>query len=228
MHQNKLQIVIDQIIVAKNKFCRQQDEIKLIAVSKTRSADEIKAMYNQGQTAFGENYVQEALDKQQHLQDCQIEWHFIGQFQSNKAKYIARHFDWLQTLYSTKQAAKLENFRCEIGRPLNVLIQINLQQESTKAGIQTSSEIFSLADNLRQYPHLKLRGLMAIPANESDVDKQREQFADLYRCYQLLQQHHDDIDTLSMGMSGDFAEAIGQGSTMVRIGTKLFGARHAD
>ena len=203
-----------------------QSAVKLLAVSKTKPIEDILTAYKAGQMAFGENYVQEGVEKIQFCQQHQIEleWHFIGPLQSNKTRLVAEHFDWIQTVDRFKIAERLNDQRPEHLPPLNVLIQINISDESSKSGIQPE-EMFSLAEKISQFPRLKLRGLMAIPKPESEPEQQKISLRKMKDLFNRLQQRFESVDTLSMGMSDDMASAIECGSTMVRIGTAIFGER---
>jgi pyridoxal phosphate enzyme (YggS family) len=196
----------------------------LLAVSKTQPADAIRAMAALGQRAFGENYVQEAVAKQQVLGDLALEWHLIGPLQSNKSREVAEHFDWLQTLDRAKLVDLLDRHRPADRAPLNVLIQVNVDDEASKSGC-TPAAVADLAAHVAAAPRLRLRGLMAIPAPAPDLTRRRAAFARMRGLFEELRGGHPDVDTLSMGMSGDFELAIAEGATMVRAGTALFGAR---
>ncbi len=196
----------------------------LLAVSKTRTTSEIHALAALGQRDFGENYVQEALAKQPELSDLSLLWHCIGPLQSNKCKEVAEHFDWLQTLDRAKLIEPLNRYRPSNLPPLNVLIQVNIDDETSKSGCKLD-DIDALAKLISQSPRLRLRGLMAIPAPKPDPAARRGSFAQMRRAFDALAKNYPDIDTLSMGMSDNFAEAIAEGTTMVRIGTALFGPR---
>jgi len=198
--------------------------VKLVAVSKTKPTADIAQMVAAGQHAFGENYVQEALAKQVELKTVTaIEWHMIGPLQSNKAREVATHFDWLQTLDRAKLIAPLNRLRPDDARPLNVLIQVNIDDEASKSGC-APRDIDELADAIAAAPRLALRGLMAIPA-PSDLERRRAAFVRMRELYDALRTKHAGIDTLSMGMSDDFELAIEHGATLVRVGSALFGAR---
>jgi pyridoxal phosphate enzyme (YggS family) len=197
---------------------------RLLAVSKTVSPEAVRGLADAGQRAFGENYVQEGVAKIQALADPSLEWHLIGHLQSNKCREVARHFDWLQSLDRLRLVAPLDRERA--GRPpLQVLIQVNPDGEAGKSGCDPG-EIAVLADAVAAAPHLRLRGLMAIPEPHPDEAVRRATFRRLRGWFEALQARHPGVDTLSMGMSGDYALAIEEGATMVRIGTALFGARH--
>lgn len=217
-YHNTLQLIEN---TAKHSACLKP---ALLAVSKTRTASEIRALALLGQRQFGENYVQEAIAKQRELSDLDLEWHMIGPLQSNKCKEVAEHFDWLQTLDRAKLIEPLNRYRPANWPPLNVLIQINIDDEASKSGCRLD-EVAALAKQIHACAGLRLRGLMAIPAPKTDAIEQRKTFALMRQAFDQLANQYSDIDTLSMGMSDDFAQAIIEGSTMVRIGTALFGPR---
>ena len=197
---------------------------RLLAVSKTQPAQAVAALAAQGQQAFGENYVQEALAKMQALQDLRLEWHLIGHLQSNKAEAVAAHFDWVQSVDRAKLVTALARHRPAGRDPLNVLIQVNIDDEGSKHGC-SPQQVDALAQAIAAEPSLRLRGLMAIPAPWPDAARRREAFVRMRTLFETLAAGHPHVDTLSMGMSGDYAEAIAEGATLVRIGTALFGAR---
>ncbi len=196
----------------------------LLAVSKTQPATAVAALAAQGQRAFGENYVQEALSKMEALRPLALEWHLIGHLQSNKAEAVAGHFDWVQSVDRLKLVTALARYRSPAQPPLNVLIQVNIDDEDSKHGC-APDEVPALATAVAAEPRLALRGLMAIPAPWPDSGQRRAAFARMRTMFQALAAAHPQVDTLSMGMSSDHADAIAEGSTMVRIGTALFGAR---
>lgn len=203
----------------------QRENVRLLAVSKTKPVEAIQEAIEAGQLAFGENYVQEAVEKIEFFANHpDLVWHFIGPLQSNKTKLVATHFDWIQTVDRLKIAERLNEQRPADKAPLNVLIQINISDENSKSGIQPE-EMLPLAQAISQLPNLKLRGLMAIPKPESEPEQQKISLRKMQQLFNRLQTEFDGIDTLSMGMSDDMAAAIECGSTMVRIGTAIFGAR---
>ena len=203
----------------------QCENVRLLAVSKTKPVQAIEEAIRAGQCAFGENYVQEGVEKVAYFSgNKSLEWHFIGPLQSNKSRLVAEYFDWIQTVDRFKIAERLNDQRPEHLRPLNVLIQINISDESSKSGIQPE-EMFSLAEKTSPFPRLKLRGLMAIPKPESEPEQQKIVLRKMKDLFNRLQQRFESVDTLSMGMSDDMASAIECGSTMVRIGTAIFGER---
>src|SRR5690606_6417336 len=198
--------------------------VRLLAVSKTRPPEAVRGLAAAGQRAFGENYVQEGLAKIQALADLALEWHLIGHLQSNKAALAARHFDWVQSLDRTRLVAALDRARPPDRPPLNVLIQVNVDAEAGKSGCRPG-EVDALAEAVAAAPRLRLRGLMAIPEPRPDAERRRASFRALRERYEALAARYPGVDTLSMGMSEDFALAIAEGSTLVRIGTALFGPR---
>jgi PLP dependent protein len=203
---------------------RDPDSVLLLAVSKKKPAADIRRAYRSGQRAFGENYLQEALQKIQELEDLDISWHFIGAIQSNKTRSIAESFDWAHCIDRAKVARRLSDQRPAQLAPLNVCIQVNIDHEASKAGIDLA-ELPDLAREIDPLPGIRLRGLMSIPAPREDPAQQREAFARLAEALQSLRQQGIDCDTLSMGMTGDMEAAIAEGSTLVRIGTAIFGER---
>ncbi|WP_369981704.1 YggS family pyridoxal phosphate-dependent enzyme [Xanthomonas bundabergensis] len=204
----------------------QRPPARLLAVSKTRPAAAIAALATQGQHAFGENYVQEAAGKIAELAALPLEWHLIGHLQSNKAEQAALLFDWVQTLDRAKLVGALARYRPASRPPLNVLIQVNIDDEASKHGC-APGEVDALAAAIAAQPALALRGLMAIPAPWPEAERRGAAFARMATLFARLRQAHPQVDTLSMGMSGDFAEAIAAGANLVRIGTALFGERAA-
>ncbi|EIF2702249.1 MULTISPECIES: YggS family pyridoxal phosphate-dependent enzyme [Vibrio] len=226
--QQNIEHITSQIRYDEQKCGRTPESVQLLAVSKTKPVEAILEAYQAGQTAFGENYVQEGVSKVQHFAehypDNRIEWHFIGPIQSNKSRLVAEHFDWVHTIDRTKIAQRLNDQRPSELKPLQVLIQVNTSGEASKSGV-TETEVFELAELISRLPNLTLRGLMSIPANVSDYESQLREFQKLATLKQTLEAQFPEIDTLSMGMSGDMTAAIEAGSTMVRIGTAIFGAR---
>ena len=198
--------------------------VRLIAVSKAQPASAIREAYAAGQTIFGENYLQEALDKQAQLTDLDIEWHFIGPIQSNKTQPISQHFAWVHSVDRLKIAQRLNDARLEGLPPLQVCIQVNVSNEDSKSGV-LPEDLTALASEIQELPRLTLRGLMAIPAPSKDQHQQAAQFKLVRECYDALLAKGFTLDTLSIGMSDDYPAAIAQGATFVRIGSALFGAR---
>ncbi|CAN1494200.1 MAG: YggS family pyridoxal phosphate-dependent enzyme [Sulfuritalea sp.] len=220
---NRLQDILATIQSAK-LVAHRTHPVNLLAVSKAQSTSAIREAYVAGQKLFGENYLQEALDKQSQLADLAIEWHFIGPIQSNKTQLIAQHFDWVHSVDRLKVAQRLNDARPNTLAPLQVCIQVNISNEESKSGV-TQQELETLAKAISLMPQLKLRGLMAIPEPSTDNNKQRLQFKQVRECYDALLAKGFSLDTLSIGMSDDYPIAIEEGATIVRIGSALFGAR---
>jgi pyridoxal phosphate enzyme (YggS family) len=220
------QTLADLLLVVDNasRAAARPHAARLLAVSKTRGADEIAQLAEAGQRAFGENYVQEALPKIDALRGRGLEWHLIGHLQSNKADAAARAFDWVQSVDRPKLVAALAKHRPDALPPLNVLLQVNIDDETSKHGC-TPGAVDALADAVAAEPRLRLRGLMAIPAPHAEMARRREAFRAMRALFDALQARHPGIDTLSMGMSEDFVPAIEEGATMVRVGSALFGPR---
>lgn len=206
------------------KYHRSPESIQLLAVSKTKSADQITLAYEAGQKDFGESYLQEALDKIEQLQSHDINWHFIGAIQSNKTRDIAQYFDWVHSVDRLKIARRLSEQRPADKPPLNICLQVNISEEDSKAGL-TLDALTDTALAIQALPHIRLRGLMAIPARADTLSQQRQIFSQLRLALESLNQYGLKLDTLSMGMSNDMEAAIAEGATIVRIGTAIFGAR---
>ena len=225
--QNIHQITL-QIENSIQKCGRRPNSVQLLAVSKTKPIELLEQAIEIGQRAFGENYVQEGIEKVQYFQknhsDTPLEWHFIGPIQSNKTRPIAEHFNWVHSVERLKIAQRLNEQRPKELGELNVLIQVNISSEESKSGT-TSDEVMELAAAINAMPNLTLRGLMSIPANVSNYDEQLAAFTQLASIQNQLRAQYPQVDTLSMGMSGDMDAAIEAGSTMVRIGTAIFGTR---
>jgi pyridoxal phosphate enzyme (YggS family) len=204
---------------------RDRNSVKLLAVSKTFPAEAVRSVYALGQRAFGENYVQEAIEKQRALADLRdIEWHLIGPLQSNKARLAAESFDWVETIDRLRIAERLAAARPSDRTPLNVLIQVNASLEPTKSGV-LPQDAPALARDVHRLPQLTLRGIMGIPEPTDDVARQREQFRVLRACFDACCAAGLPLDTLSMGMSADVEAAVAEGATEVRLGTAIFGPR---
>lgn len=223
IESNKLGLVKADINAYMSEYKRKAHSVALIAVSKTRSAEDVLRLHQAGQNRFGENYLQEALTKVEALKAYPIEWHFIGAIQSKKAGQIAEKFDWVHSLDRLKVANKLDQHRSS-DRPLNVLIQVNLEAEASKGGV-APADLAALAKSVVALQNLRLRGLMFMPRVHQDFADQRAVFRHAKAVFEELKQTFPDIDQLSMGMSGDMRAAIAEGATMVRVGTALFGAR---
>ncbi len=213
--------VRERIREAAQASQREPETVGLLAVSKTKPAQAIREAHQAGQIDFGENYLQEALNKQTELADLALIWHFIGPIQSNKTKAIAEHFHWVHSVDRLKIAQRLSEQRPTHLPPLNVCLQVNVSGEVSKSGC-TPEELAELAQAVTQLPRLRLRGLMTIPEPSDDPQTQREPLA---RLRQLRDTLNPGLDTLSMGMSQDLEAAVAEGATWVRIGTALFGAR---
>ena len=219
--------VRDKISAAASRCGRLSEEVTLLAVSKTKPASAVEEAMAAGQRAFGENYVQEGVEKIRFFQDkgvTELQWHFIGPLQSNKSRLVAEHFDWCHTVDRLKIATRLSEQRPAHLPPLNVLIQVNISDEQSKSGIEPEA-VDALAAEVSALPNLCLRGLMAIPAPETEYDKQFAVAQQMAVAFARLKTHYPTVDTLSLGMSDDMEAAIAAGSTMVRIGTAIFGAR---
>ena len=224
-----LQAVREAIAQAALEARRPPGDVTLLAVSKTFGAEAVLDAARAGQTAFGENYLQEALDKiaavRLALPQGALAWHFIGPIQSNKTRPIAEHFDWVHTVEREKIAARLSEQR-PAGLPdLNICLQVNISGEASKSGV-APADLPALARAVAQLPRLRLRGLMAIPEPETDLALQRLAFAQLRALYEQLKADGLALDTLSMGMSADLRAAVLEGATIVRVGSGIFGSRH--
>jgi len=203
---------------------RSRHGVALLGVSKTRTAEEIELAHAAGIARFGENYLDEAAAKQDQISSKSLEWHFIGPIQSNKTRDIAERFDWVQSVDRPKIVRRLGEQRPDDRSPLNLLLQVNVDREPQKAGC-APEDAERLADGIAAFETLRLRGLMAIPSADNSPALARAAFAEMRALFEALQVHHVGLDTLSMGMSADLEAAIGEGSTMVRVGTALFGPR---
>jgi pyridoxal phosphate enzyme (YggS family) len=214
-----------KIRALEQEYGRPEGAVSLLAASKRQSIAKIREAAAAGLLNIGENYLQEALDKKPELADLpQLVWHFIGPIQSNKTRGIAETFDWVHSVDRAKIAKRLNDQRPVDQGPLNVCVQVNLSAEESKSGT-TSSKASELCQQIAELPNLTLRGLMAIPAATDDEAAQHRAFSIMAYLCQSLQTSHPDMDTLSMGMSNDYAAAIAEGSTMIRLGTALFGPR---
>lgn len=228
--QQNIEQITSQIEAAQQKCGRSRETVQLLAVSKTKPNEAILEAARAGQRAFGENYVQEGANKvahfSEHHPELDLEWHFIGPIQSNKSRHVAENFAWVHTIDRAKIAQRLNDQRPAGAEPIQVLMQVNTSGEQSKSGLN-EGEIFELAELISLLPNLTLRGLMSIPANVTDYASQLSAFTQLAELKDKLAQRYPEqqIDTLSMGMSGDMEAAIEAGSTMVRIGTAIFGAR---
>ena len=222
---SNLQAVNRAIAQAVRTAQRRAEEVTLLAVSKTFPAAAVREAFQAGQRAFGESYVQEALGKIGELRDLALEWHFIGPIQSNKKRLIAENFFWVHGVDRLKIAERLSAQRPQNLPPLNVCLQVNVSGEDSKSGV-AHAEVTELAQAVARLPHLRLRGLMAIPAPADRLDEQRKPFALLRELMQQLNAQGLKLDTLSMGMSHDMEAAVLEGATIVRVGTAIFGVRN--
>lgn len=220
-----IQYIRMQISAAEKKYARQPGSVKLLAVSKTRPVEDIRLAFAENQSHFGENYLQDALPKIEAISEATIEWHFIGPIQSNKTRQIAQNFNWVHTIDRLKVAQRLSEQRNPEQKPLNVCIQVNTSGECSKSGVHID-ETLDLAHKINSLPNICLRGLMTIPASSQDFEQQRQPFRLLRELKDELQSQNIELDTLSMGMSNDMDAAIAEGSTIVRIGTAIFGNRN--
>ena len=222
---NNIAKLLERVRLTAQKSQRRECDIRVLAVSKTRPAAAVRLANDCGLSEFGENYLQEALEKIEQLQDLDLTWHFIGPIQANKTRPIAEHFDWVHSIDRSKIARRLNDQRPGHMPPLQCCIQVNISNEASKSGINVA-ELPALATDMLELPRIRLRGLMAIPAASEDADHQRAAFAALRQARDKLLAIAPELDTLSMGMSGDMEEAISQGATLVRIGTDIFGPRN--
>ena len=222
----RLAEVLARIRRVETEFGRPLGSVSLIAVSKTKTSAAIREVAALGQRDFGENYVRELLGKATELADIPLHWHFIGHLQSNKTREVAAHCDWVHTVDRERIARRLNDQRPSDKSALNVCIQVNLHNEANKAGV-APDQVEALAVAVQDMPRLRLRGLMAIPEAETDFQRQRGMFAELRQIEERLRRRGADLDTLSMGMTGDMEAAIAEGATHVRIGTAIFGPRAA-
>jgi len=223
--KQRLAHVEQRIREAEMRFGRSPGSVKLLPVSKTRPVADIEQLTRAGYCAFGESYLQEALGKQKELAVLGLKWHFIGPIQSNKTPPIAQHFDWVHSVDREKIARRLSAQRPDSLPSLNVCLQVNISGEATKSGIDLD-RLPALAACVTGLPGLHLRGLMAIPARESDFERQRAAFRHLREAFDVLNTDGLALDTLSMGMSGDLEAAIAEGATLVRVGSDIFGRRN--
>ncbi|WP_028201993.1 YggS family pyridoxal phosphate-dependent enzyme [Paraburkholderia nodosa] len=223
---HNLEAVRERIAAAARNAGRDPQSVELLAVSKTFPAQDVRAAHAAGQRAFGENYVQESMDKIEALADlrARIEWHFIGPLQSNKTRPVAERFDWVHSVDRLKIAERLSAQRPAAMAPLNVCLQVNVSGEASKSGV-TPQEAQQVARQIAALPNLRLRGLMSIPEPETSLEAQRAPHRQLRELFETLRADGLALDTLSMGMSADLEAAVLEGATIVRVGTAIFGAR---
>ena len=221
---DNLQAVKGRIAGAARAAGRDPDAVTLLAVSKTHAPALIEQAYGAGQHAFGENYVQEATEKMDALARLPIEWHLVGPLQSNKTRLVAERFQWVHSIDREKIARRLSAQRPQALPPLEVLLQVNVSGEASKSGV-APGEVPALAKMVANLPRLRLRGLMSLPEPTADDQTQHARFREVRELYEWLRRSGLKLDTLSMGMSADMQAAIAEGSTMVRIGTAIFGER---
>ncbi|MGK2960473.1 MAG: YggS family pyridoxal phosphate-dependent enzyme [Candidatus Malihini olakiniferum] len=227
--EQNIQNVREKIATTATACGRDPHAVTLLAVSKTKTVAAIEEAIACGQFSFGENYVQEGVDKVLHfrkvLPHVNIKWHFIGSLQSNKSRLVVEYFDWCHTVCRPKIAQRLSEQRPAALASLNVLLQVNISSEASKSGI-APVDLPALAATVAALPHLTLRGLMAVPAPESNYERQLAVFQAVNNLFAQLKLHYPQVDTISMGMTDNMSAAIAAGSTLVRIGTGIFGARH--
>lgn len=224
--QLPLDLLRQRIRAAEVRFSRVPNSVGLLAVSKTRTATEVRHVAAQDQRRFGENYLQDALPKLDSLKELGLEWHFIGRIQSNKTRQIAALFDWVHSVDRPRIAERLAQQRPKELAPLNVCIQVNISAEITKSGCNPE-DLPPLVDTIVRLPRLRLRGLMALPAPATEFEQQRLPFRRIHGLYQELNAAGVDIDTLSIGTSSDYEAAIAEGATLIRLGSAIFGPRSA-
>ena len=210
---------------AEQRFNRNSGSIQLLTVSKTKPVADIQAAIDAGQSCFAENYLQEAIEKITRLDNAHVNWHFIGPIQSNKTPDIAQYFQWVHTIDRIKVARRLSEQRPKHLPPLNVCLQINISGEKSKSGIEPHA-LKQLAHDCASLPNIRLRGLMTMPAQNSDFEVQRVPFRQLRLLLTELQTEYPELDTLSMGTTNDLEAAVAEGATILRIGTAVFGARN--
>ena len=219
-----LEKIRNRVTVLERRYGRPAGAVRVIAVSKTKPAEAVRAAAAAGQREFGENHVQDALSKLDTITDLDLVWHFIGPIQSNKTRVVASRFDWVHSIDRQKIARRLNDQRPDDRPPLEVCIQVNVSGESSKSGVEPAA-LEALAESVAELPRLALRGLMTLPRPCDDLDAQRRPFATLRELHERLVARGLPLDTLSMGMTNDMEAAIAEGATMVRIGTAIFGAR---
>ncbi len=215
-----------EIRTLEARYGRKQNSVELLAVSKTKPISAIEAAIAAGQRHFGENYCQEGVEKITSLANLELIWHFIGPIQSNKTSLIAEHFDWVHTVDRTKIARRLNDARPDSKAPLNICVQINISGENSKSGLHIK-QVPEFIEAISDFDRLKVRGLMALPAPAKELQAQRQPFKEIYQSFEQLNNADLKLDTLSLGTTQDREAAIAEGSTILRIGTALFGERDA-
>lgn len=223
--RTRLEQVLQRIRQAEATYGRPTNSVKLLAVSKSWPLESLLAAAEAGQRAFGENYLQEALAKIAAIHNSEFEWHYIGAIQSNKSRDLASHFAWIHSVDRVKIARRLSEQRPAELPPLNICLQINISNEASKSGIAVADAL-SVAEEIATLPHIKLRGLMAIPEAVTEFEAQRALFRQVRELQEQLIARGLKLDTLSMGMSGDLEAAIAEGATIVRVGSAIFGQRN--
>lgn len=219
-----IELLSDELRRYEQQYGRATGSVKLLAVSKRHSIDRIIEAHAAGIQDFGENYLQEALEKIEQLSSMQLNWHFIGPVQSNKTRPIAQNFHWVHSVDRLKIAQRLSDQRAPSANKLNICVQVKLSDEASKSGAELA-DTQEICDAVESLPNIRLRGLMAIPAAQKDVQAQRSTFRRLAAEFSRLSARYEQFDTLSMGMSNDFEAAVAEGSTLIRIGTAIFGPR---
>ncbi len=222
--EKNIKNIWQQIYAAEQKYGRKRGSVRLLAVSKTKGVEDIEKAISAGLSDFGENYVQEALPKMGSLRPFNLTWYFIGPLQSNKTRQVTENFDWVLSVDREKVAKRLGDARPQTLGPLNVCLQVNISGEDSKSGVSIP-EVMPLASRILDHPRLRLRGIMGIPAATNVIADQRLAFRQLKDVFDSMNDRGFNLDTLSMGMSGDLESAIAEGSTMVRIGSAIFGQR---
>ena len=224
MNQNYLDNLAEISVDIKNASLRSGDKIKLVLVSKSQKKDSIKKIYELGYRSFGENYLQEAKEKIESLNNYNIEWHFIGRMQSNKIREIVKLFDWIHTVSSRKHMDMINKFSEEFNKIMNICVQINIDGEESKSGLDLHQvdDFMNISEN---YGNIKTRGIMAIPSKANALDKKEHSYALLSEKFTELRAKLIDFDTLSLGMSNDYKLALAHNANLIRIGTLVFGAR---
>ncbi len=222
--RTNIESIVQQIQTAEKKYHIDFNKVKLLPVSKGQQLVDMQSAYDVGLRNFGENYLREAMLKISAMRGMDIEWHYIGRVQSKKTRMLAENFSWVQSLTKKKHAMRLHEQRPKHLSPLNICLQINIDEDENKGGVEPK-DVFNLAKEIKMLTHLRLRGIMVIPKQSDNIDIQREKFQKMKNIFDELNQQGFSLDILSMGMTNDWELAIAEGSTMVRIGTGIFGQR---